>query len=59
MGEGLGNVVEHRVDATDKGPEWPSFLVDLGETIDAWTGLYKVQMLIGPVVNNVVFFQFL
>uniref|UniRef100_A0A3Q3XQJ9 Uncharacterized protein n=1 Tax=Mola mola TaxID=94237 RepID=A0A3Q3XQJ9_MOLML len=57
--EVFGDVVGHRIDAADDGSEWCSFLVDLGETIDAWNGLSRVQTVIGRAVNDVVFFQFL
>ena len=58
-GEVFGDVIGHRVDVTDDESELCLFLVDLGETIDAWNGLSRVQTVIGRVVNVVVFFTFL
>ena len=51
--------VGHQIDAAVNGSEWHFFLMDPGETIDAWNGLTGVQTVIGGVVNNLVFFQFL
>ena len=57
--EVFGDVVGHRVDAADNGSEWCSFLVDLGQTIDACNGLSRVQTVIDRAVNDVVFSKFL
>ena len=54
--EVFGDVVGHRVAAADNGSGWCSFLVDLGETIDAWNGLSRLEAVIGKAVNDMVLF---
>ena len=58
-GKEFGDLVNHRINAADDGSEWRSFLVDLGEPVNAWCGLSRVQTVIGGAVNDVFFLRFL
>ena len=58
-GEEFGDVVCHRMNAVDNGSKWRSFLMDLGEPVNAWYGLSRIKMVISGVVNVVFFLQFL